>query len=545
MGLVNCVKLVTVTVLLCLLVACSNHNFYHQKTDTIPLSNAYGYGVLPDLSGFTQKQLRRHCESQDRTTILGVTLLLHCTKTLLGHTQLSNQNRQFALKHYTNAIEQLFQHIDKPHNLVQVNYSGPRNIFLVSNMVPNEERLYPKVFGELGSAAVSWQNNKADNLANIDPNYPLEGKFFSYSIYVSDITLQGLRLHVSLQATPVSTHQIANFGENHYTFRYSPAAAYLGLLQVADINNFSWLGFTNAEKAESRMGVFSIGELSTTKTPLIMIHGLNSDPLIWRYLTMALLNDETLSQQYQIWHIYYPSGPPPFYNAMRVRKHLNALVKRLGIDGKSAVFVGHSMGGIITKLLTTQPHYALWDATFVSPADTLTSEEDADLRDVFLFSPTFDENTTFFLDTPHRGSEVANSVIGTIGSSLISLPSNFRNLFGRFIQKVGIDKLTAAMLPFLQNHGPDSVQVLRPNHPLMTTLAELPVEGKSYSIIGSTGALSCTAQVDCVNISDSVVDYSSAYLPDAQETIIVTSSHNSFKNPTAIAFIADTLRKKP
>ena len=147
MGLVNRVKLVTVTVLLCLLVACSNHNFYHQKTDTIPLSNAYGYGVLPDLSGFTQKQLRRHCESQDRTTILGVTLLLHCTKTLLGHTQLSNQNRQFALKHYTNAIEQLFQHIDKPHNLVQVNYSGPRNIFLVSNMVPNEERLYPKVFG--------------------------------------------------------------------------------------------------------------------------------------------------------------------------------------------------------------------------------------------------------------------------------------------------------------------------------------------------------------------------------------------------------------
>nr|WP_306288376.1 hypothetical protein [Pseudoalteromonas sp. WY3] len=56
-----------------------------------------------------------------------------------------------------------------------------------------------------------------------------------------------------------------------------------------------------------------------------MIHGLNSDPLIWRYLTMAILNDAVLSQRYQIWHVYYPSGPPPFFNAMRVRHLLSEL----------------------------------------------------------------------------------------------------------------------------------------------------------------------------------------------------------------------------
>ncbi|MEM7420563.1 MAG: alpha/beta hydrolase [Pseudomonadota bacterium] len=464
-------------VVLCGLGACSTNDFFRQKAKPIPLERAYGYGVLPDLSGLNNRALKAKCEQQERTTALGVTLLLHCTYELLSRKNVSAENRQFALRHYNWAVGTLFQQRDIQSNLVQVNYSGPSKIFLVDDMIPTEDRLQPTVFGQLGSAAVSFQKNRSSENTNIDPNFPLEGMFSSYSIYASAVTLEGLRLHVTLHAVPVNKTTYVDFSQQQYALRYSEGAAFLGLLQSADIHNFSWLGFTNAEKAESRMGVFSLGPLSSSKTPLIMLHGLNSDPLIWRYLTMAILNDETLSQRFQIWHVYYPSGPPPFYNAMRVRKLLNQLKVRVSPEPslESAVIVGHSMGGVIAKLLTSQPHDKLWDATFTSPPESLLSEDDTDVRDVFLFSPVFEHNTVFFLDTPHRGSDVANSLIGSIGSSLISLPFNFRELFRGFIEKVGINKLTQAMLPFLQNFGPDSVQVLRPNHPLMTALATTPV----------------------------------------------------------------------
>ena len=166
------------------------------------------------------------------------------------------------------------------------------------------------------------------------------------------------------------------------------------------------------------------------------------------------------------------------------------------------------------------------------------------LRDIFIFNPVYKENTVFFLDTPHRGSEIANSLIGSLGSSLITLPFSFKALFKNFIEKVGVSRLTAAMLPFLQNYGPDSVQVLRPNHPLMTALADIPVEGESYSIIGSTSTLYCQSETECAAITDSVVSYSSAYLPEAKDTTIVNSSHNSFKSSQAIEFILDKLRQK-
>ena len=530
--------------LLLVLSACSSNNFFKQKAQPVPLVTSYGYGFLPDLNKIKTRALRERCEKQERNSALGVTLLLHCARTLLGRDDLSASDLEFARRHYNASVYMLFHQRNIKDNLVQVNYSGPSKIFLVDDMIPSEERLQPRGFGDIGAAAVSFRKNRNSDNTNIDPNFPLEGIFSSFSIYASDISLQGLRLHVTLTAIPTASNKRISFSNQEYALRYSPSAAFLGLLQSADIHNFSWLGFTNAEKAESRMGVFSIGELSSTKTPLVMLHGLNSDPLIWRYLTMAILNDESLSQRFQIWHVYYPSGPPPFYNAMRVRKLLNALKQRInaGTQTDEAVLIGHSMGGVIAKLLSSQPDNKLWNATFTSPPESLLSEEDKDVRDVFLFSPVFERNTVFFLDTPHRGSDVANSLIGSIGSSLISLPFNFRELFRGFIKKVGINKLTHAMLPFLQNYGPDSVQVLRPNHPLMTTLATIPVQGTCYSIIGSSGALSCDTHSNCSSISDSVVTYDSAFLEDAQETRIVSSSHNSFKSPEAISFILEKLQ---
>lgn len=88
---------------------------------------------------------------------------------------------------------------------------------------------------------------------------------------------------------------------------------------------------------------------------------------------MALLNDKQLYEKFQIWHVYYPSGPPPFFNAMRIRNELNELLHQLNAKDLSSkvVIIGHSMGGIISRTLSTDSKDKLWNITFTDSYNDL------------------------------------------------------------------------------------------------------------------------------------------------------------------------------
>ena len=528
--------------------ACSTVRFVEIQQGESNLTQTPGYIVLPPIDDKSTPELHGHCLSLDKTSDIGVALLLRCTQTLLARNDLSTPLKAFAIKEHNNSLLSLVK--AKPEldsSLLEISFTGPENFVLVNDMQVKDDPLRPVTFGKVGLAAVVKRQNQ---LNAADQFYPLEGIYRPHVIYLENIELNGLVLRVKLKVEHIDQPRKATFGANELALKYSPGAAYLALLEAANIDDFSWLGFTNASEAERRRGVFSIGDYSAEKIPLVMIHGLNSDPLIWRFLSMAIFNDKSLNQMFQIWHVYYPSGPPPFYNAMRIRRKLNALLEHLGNPElkNKAVLIGHSMGGLIAKTLSTNPGFQLWDATFTQRPDKLLQDgaqsKKEEVEDVFIFEPVFADNKVFFLDTPHKGSEIASSTIGLIGSSLVSLPGTFTNLFKDFIDKVGINKLTTAMLPFLRDYGPNSVQVLRPGHPLLETLYHITVQGRAYSIIGSDGLLDCQSREECQSISDGVVSYNSADLANVEEKIIVQSSHNSFKSPRAIEFIKQRLKRR-
>ena len=83
------------------------------------------------------------------------------------------------------------------------------------------------------------------------------------------------------------------------------------------------------------------------------------------------------------------------------------------------------MGGVIAKLLATKADFELWDAAFTKRPSEVIKPENIPVKDIFMFEPVFENNTVFFLDTPFKGSEVANSAIGYIGAFLVSLPSEY------------------------------------------------------------------------------------------------------------------------
>lgn len=529
---------------------CTSGRFMTQQKPKINIEQAAVTATLPTLYSLTTDELSQYCSSLIDNTDFVLIHRLHCSSHLLGRPNLSAATQTQNLAIYNQAIYDLTQ-ASKNKRLsnerVRLSYTSNIAFTFTSDITAIDHRLQPTMLGEIGIPIVTYRENTKTGL---DLFAPLEGVYENANISLYDIKLiDGFFFEVIFSISTINTSTQSKsptitLGSNQYLIKHSPAAAFLLLIENADIDDYNWLGFVSATQAEKRRGVFAVSGISQTKIPIIMIHGLNSDPLIWRHLTIAILNEPLLIEKYQIWHIYYPSGPPPFYNAARTRTNLVNLLEAIGNPEltKEAVIIGHSMGGVVTKLLATKTDYQLWDAAFTKRPNEVNEAENKSLKDIFVFEPVFKNNRVFFLDTPFKGSEVASSAVGYIGDFMVSLPGEFTQLFQDFIGRVGPDILTQKMRPFLIDYGPSSVHVLRPGHPLIETLYTIPVMGDSYAIIGSDGRLHCDYAIFCANISDGVVSYSSANYIYANEKIIVPSSHNSFQSVQAIEFILERLK---
>lgn len=547
-----CINKLLVLLLFISLTSCSSRKFIFFSEDSSFLNFYSENYSTPNWQSLNTEEIYQYCLEQDKASFTGRVLLLACTHQMLSRDNLSSHQREYAIEHYNNSLftilNPLINNKDNKHinsNVLSIYVDGEvkklDNIFLNDNISVIDRRLEFKVFGELGVDGVIINKNSEKS---IDKYYPLEGLFRPITFTFDGLKQNGDKWELRIKSHQINQIQSIELAKEFYTLRYSPAAAFIVLIEHANINELDWLGLVNASKAESRRGIFAIEEISTTKTPIVMIHGLNSEPLIWRYLTLAILNNKDLHNRYQVWHAYYPSGPPPFYSAMMLRKIIKDLLDSFPslAEKNEAVFIGHSLGGILSKLMTTNPDYQLWDTTFtIRPENLLISAEEQQIKDIFIFDQLFKKNKVFFLDTPHRGSSTAESFVGQISSALVTLPDSFLGLFRKFINRISIGNITTSMFPFLNSYGPDSVQALRPGYPLMESLNKIKINGDVFSIIGSNGRLYCEIPYQCTDITDGIVPYSSAHNEQAIKEILVRSSHDSYQSQKAIDFILRNL----
>lgn len=114
-------------------------------------------------------------------------------------------------------------------------------------------------------------------------------------------------------------------------------------------------------------------------------------------------------------------------------------------------------------------------------------------------------------------------------------------MFVDLLDENGVDIVQSDMQSYLTDTKFKSLDSLKPGHPLMNTLYSMPIQGKAYSIIGSKKETECERREVCLLLTDGVVTYESADIPEALERLIVVSKHNSFKSPEAVSFIVKHL----
>ncbi len=273
------------------------------------------------------------------------------------------------------------------------------------------------------------------------------------------------------------------------------------------------------------------------RTPVIFVHGLQETGASWAPMIDSLRNDAVIRERYQFWFFSYPSGYPYPYAAALFRQDLDG-IKRAFPNHKRVVLIGHSMGGMICRLMITDAGDKIWRDFFATaPAKTpLASDTRKLLEESLVFSHRPDVQRVIFISTPHRGSNLASGWIGRIGAALVKTPRLFTSVYTSTKPLLIADPAARPL-----NRMPNSVDTLEPNDRFVEAVNKLPIApGIPYhSIMGDRG------RGDTPNSSDGIVPYWSSHLAGAQSELIVNSDHGAQYNPQAIREVERILKNYP
>src|SRR5262249_59887711 len=90
------------------------------------------------------------------------------------------------------------------------------------------------------------------------------------------------------------------------------------------------------------------------------------------------------------------------------------------------ILIGHSMGGLMSRLAISKSGQFLWNTASRVPPDQVQLEPE--LKDLLMqalfFEPVPMVSRVVFVATPHRGSPLGDELIGRISSRLIRVPGS-------------------------------------------------------------------------------------------------------------------------
>lgn len=278
--------------------------------------------------------------------------------------------------------------------------------------------------------------------------------------------------------------------------------------------------------------IYAMQPYDPQRRTIVMIHGLASSPEGWVNLVNEIMGDEALRRRYQVWQVFYPTNLPIPENVRNIRAALLESLHTLDPDGTALAsqhmtLVGHSMGGVISRLLVVDAPDTLWQTFFDRPLDAAQRERLAVLDPYFTLSPLPQVDRAIFLASPHRGSPMAHAWIGRAASRLVKLPESMLNSLG------AVADVLAAELPMqadiLRHRQLSSVAYLSDQDRYLRATSTLPIAARVtyHSIIGA---------------NDQVVPYASSHLDGAASEQLVTSGHSVQKTAAAILAIRTILR---
>jgi pimeloyl-ACP methyl ester carboxylesterase len=356
-----------------------------------------------------------------------------------------------------------------------------------------------------------------------------------YAPVTAVIQFSGQKARLEL-VDPMKAERVA-VGKRNFSLAVDLSASTAMLLARERPERVGFARVFRPEKYADTAALLQLQQFDRRRTPVIFIHGLQDTPVGWAPMINTLRDDPWIREHYQFWVFSYPSGYPYPYSASLLRENLDGIAREFP-GHKPVILIGHSMGGMVSRLMVTDAGDKIWREFFATPpAKTPLAPATRDLlAKSLVFNHRREIKRVIFISTPHRGSQIASSWVGRIGAALVRAPRFMAPVYAS-AKPLLITDPDARKL----NRMPNSVDTLEPNDRFVLAVNKLPIApGIPYhSIIGDRG------RGDTPNSSDGVVPYWSSHLDGAQSELIVPSDHMALRNPEAIKEVERILKTYP
>ncbi len=303
------------------------------------------------------------------------------------------------------------------------------------------------------------------------------------------------------------------------------------LVYIRKLDPSAWLtGFLRPGNTDKKTGLFMMQPHAPGKIPVVVIHGLISDPVTWVTMVNELLVDPAIQERFEFWAFYYPTGTPFPLEAERLRFQLRQARSYADPDGcdpalDQMVLIGHSMGGLVAKLQITTSGQSIAQSAGVMPMQLAMLPPAA--QRALQWSPVHSVRRVIFMATPHHGSEIASRPIGRFASRLVQLNGTSMNTISEVVSN---GQYNSSVASTGMQDLPTSIDLLEPENPMLQAIACLPLDCRvaCHSIIG-VGHGGCLFPP-----GDGVVPVSSARIAGVESELFVDSNHDVHRRKKSI-----------
>src|SRR5204862_1039153 len=138
------------------------------------------------------------------------------------------------------------------------------------------------------------------------------------------------------------------------------------------------------------------------------------------------------------------------------------------------VLIGHSMGGVLSKMMAQDTGSVLWDAAITVPRDRFRAPPEIrkNLDNLLVFRPLPFVRRVVFIATPHRGSPIANGPVGWAVCRVMRRPN------AAAARIAEIEALNGPNVPSTERHGRalNATGDLRTDSPIPAALDKIPID---------------------------------------------------------------------
>ena len=311
-------------------------------------------------------------------------------------------------------------------------------------------------------------------------------------------------------------YSTASLDQHEYTLTANYTAPFALWLAQNKLGKSAYLSLLDKVETLRMPHLYMLEPYQPNKKIVVLIHGLASSPETWMNLTNNILGDEQLRKNYQVWMVSYSTNMP----IIESRFQIHALLKQAfaqteagSVSSSDAVLIGHSMGGIISRLLVSDANISKQAIPLMNYEQYSRLQQSPVIGDRFKFENDLPFSRAIFIAAPHRGSDLTNRWYVEWVKKLVKLPTTF-------FDQVNIQLNDSKSSQGLVQNGPDD---LSPKSRFMQLTAQVmpKADFPYHSIVGNAKNTNDTAKM-----SDGIVPYTSSHLDHAQSEKIFKGGHS-------------------